>query len=52
VARVNPIRFSKSTSFDFDEVMDKMSASAAKFNIDRVKPEEVTRASGPAVDED
>ncbi|HEV8395782.1 MAG TPA: ParB N-terminal domain-containing protein [Vicinamibacterales bacterium] len=52
VARVNPIRFSKSTSFDFDEVMDKMSASAAKFNIDKVKPEEVTRASGPPVDED
>ena len=52
VARVNPIRFSKSTSFDFDEVMEKMSASAGKFNIDKVKPEEVTRASGPASDED
>ena len=52
VARVNPIRFSKATSFDFDEVMDKMSASVAKFNIDKVKPEEVTRASGPPADED
>jgi len=52
VARVNPIRFSKATSFDFDEVLDKMSASAAKFNIDKVKPEEVTRASGPASDDD
>ncbi len=52
VARVNPIRFSKATSFDFDEVMEKMSASAGKFNIDKVKPEEVTRASGPASDED
>ena len=46
------IRFSKSTTFDFDEVMQKMSASAGKFNIDRVKPEEVTRASGPPSDED
>jgi ParB family chromosome partitioning protein len=51
-ARINPIRFSKSTSFDFDEVMQKMTASAGKFNIDRVKPEEVTRASGPPIDED
>ena len=51
-ARINPIRFSKATSFDFDEVMQKMSASAGKFNIDRVKAEEVTRASGPPIDED
>ena len=51
-ARINPIRFSKATSFDFDEVMEKMTASAGKFNIDRVKPEEVTRASGPPADED
>ena len=52
VARINPIRFSKSTSFDFDEVMQKMTASAAKFNIDRVKSEDVTRASGPPAEED
>jgi len=52
VARINPIRFSKATSFDFDEVMQKMSASAGKFNLDRVKPEDVTRAAGPPVDDD
>ena len=52
VARVNPIRFSKAATFDFDEVMDKMSASAGKFKIDKVKPEEVTRASGPPADDD
>jgi len=51
ISRINPIRFSKATSFDFDEVMEKMAASAAKFNIDRVKPNDVTRASGPP-DED
>ncbi len=51
-ARINPIRFSKATSFDFDEVMQKMTASAGKFNIDRVKAEEVTRAAGPPADED
>jgi ParB family transcriptional regulator, chromosome partitioning protein len=52
VARINPIRFSKAASFDFDEVMQKMTAAAAKFNIDRVKPEEVTRAAGPPAEED
>ena len=51
ISRINPIRFSKATSFDFDEVMEKMAASAAKFNIDRVKPDEVTRASGPPDEE-
>jgi ParB family chromosome partitioning protein len=51
VARINPIRFSKAASFDFDDVMEKMTAAAGKFNIDRVKPEEVTKAAGPA-DED
>jgi ParB family transcriptional regulator, chromosome partitioning protein len=52
VARINPIRFSKATTFDFDDVMQKMSASAGKFNIERVKTEDVTRASGPPADED
>ncbi len=46
VARVNPIRFSKSTGFDFDEVMDKMIASATKFNVERVKQEDVARVGG------
>ena len=52
VSRVNPIRFSKATSFDFDDVLQKMSASAGKFNLDKIKPEDVTRASGPPADED
>jgi len=51
VARINPIRFSKSTEFDFDEVLDRMEKSAAKFNVDRVKQEEVVRAGGGPVDE-
>lgn len=51
VARVNPIRFSKSTEFDFDEVIDKMTASAKKFKVDKVRQEDVVRAGG-APDED
>ena len=52
VARVNPIRFSKSTEFDFDEVMDKMIASAAKFNVDRVKQEDVAKVGGAPPDDE
>jgi ParB family chromosome partitioning protein len=46
VARINPIRFSKAASFDFDEIIGKMLASAAKFNVDRVKQEDIARAGG------
>ena len=53
VARINPIRFSKSTDFDFDEVIDKMAASAKRFNVEKVKQEDVAKAGGgPAADED
>jgi len=46
VSRVNFTRFSKATSFDFDETLDKIIASAAKFNVDRVKQEDVAKAGG------
>jgi ParB family chromosome partitioning protein len=52
VARINPIRFSKATEFDFDEVIDKMTASAAKFNVDRVKQEDVAKVGGGAPPEE
>ena len=52
VARINPIRFSKATEFDFDEVRGKMIASAKKFNVDRVKQEDVAKAGGGAPPED
>jgi ParB family transcriptional regulator, chromosome partitioning protein len=52
VSRVNYTRFSKATSFDFDEALDKIIASAQKFNVDRVKQEDVVRAGGGSPDED
>jgi ParB family transcriptional regulator, chromosome partitioning protein len=52
VARVNYTRFSKATSFDFDEALDKIIASAQKFNVDRVKQEDVARAGGGGGAED
>ena len=51
IARVNPIRFSKATEFDFDEVMDKMIASAGRFNVDKVRQEDVAKVGGAPPDE-
>ena len=52
VARVNPIRFSKSTEFDFDEVMDKMIGLAQRFKVEKVKQEDVARAAAGPPDDD
>jgi ParB family chromosome partitioning protein len=54
VARINYIRFSKATEFDFDEVIDKITGSAKKFNVEKVKQEDVAKAGGGGgpVDED
>src|SRR5262249_18895753 len=46
VSRVNYTRFSKGTTVDFDEALDKIIASAVKFNVDRVKQEDVARSGG------
>jgi ParB family transcriptional regulator, chromosome partitioning protein len=53
VARVNYTRFSKATSFDFDDTLDRIIASALKFNTERVSQQDVARAGGgPPPDED
>lgn len=52
VSRVNYTRFSKATSFDFDETLDKIIASAVKFNVDRVSQQDVAKSGGGPVDEE
>ena len=52
VARINPIRFSKSTEFDFDDVLDRMKKNALKFNVDRVRQDQIVRAGGGPIEED
>jgi ParB family chromosome partitioning protein len=52
VARVNPIRFSTSTEFDFDDVLGRMLKNAAKFNVDKVRQEDVVRTGGAAAEEE
>jgi ParB family chromosome partitioning protein len=51
VARINPIRFSTSTEFDFDDVLGRMQKNAAKFNVDRVRQEDVVRTGGGPVED-
>jgi ParB family chromosome partitioning protein len=52
VSRVNYTRFSKATSFDYDETLDKIIASAQKFNVERVKQEDVAKSGGGAPDDE
>jgi ParB family transcriptional regulator, chromosome partitioning protein len=51
VARINPIRFSTSTVFDFDDVLGRMQKNAAKFNVDRIRQEDIVRAGGGPSDD-
>jgi ParB family chromosome partitioning protein len=46
VSRVNYTRFSKAESFDYDEALDKIIASAQKFNVDRVSQQDVAKSGG------
>jgi len=52
VARVNYTRFSKATSFDFDEATDRIIAAAERFNTDRIKQEDIARAGAGTPDEE
>jgi ParB family transcriptional regulator, chromosome partitioning protein len=52
VSRVNYTRFSKATTFDFDETLDKIIASAVKFNVEKIKQEDVAKSGGGPADEE
>jgi ParB family transcriptional regulator, chromosome partitioning protein len=52
VARINPIRFSTSTEFDVDDVLDRMLRTATKFNVEKIKQEDVVRAGGAPEEEE
>jgi len=47
VARINPVRFSKATSFDFDQVLEKMLAAAKKFNVEKIRQQDLASMAGP-----
>ena len=52
VARVNYTRFVKSPTVDFDEAFDKITASAQKFNVEKIKQDDVAKAAGGPPDEE
>jgi ParB family chromosome partitioning protein len=51
VARINFLRFKKGPA-EFDDTVEKMLASAKKFNVDRVKREDIGRMGGGAAEPD
>ena len=51
VARVNPLRFKRSPTADFDETIDKMISSAQKFDPGKIRADQVARTGGPPSEE-
>ena len=51
VARVNPLRFQRKPTADFDETIDKMLASARRFDAGRVRTDQVARTGGAPAEE-
>lgn len=49
-ARINPIRFAKTVELSPEELLQQMTAAAAKFDVNKVRPEQI-QASGGAPDD-
>jgi ParB family chromosome partitioning protein len=47
VARINPLRWKRGASGEFDDVIGKMRSAAEKFDASEIKAAEVGRAGGP-----
>jgi ParB family transcriptional regulator, chromosome partitioning protein len=47
VARINPLRFSRSKNPGFDETIDKMLGSARRFDAGRIRADQIARSGGP-----
>lgn len=51
VARINPLRFQRKPSADFDETIDRMLAAARRFDAGRIRADQVARTGGPPSEE-
>ncbi|HEY9230042.1 MAG TPA: hypothetical protein VIP11_25545, partial [Gemmatimonadaceae bacterium] len=52
VARINPLRFQRKPTADFDETIDKMIGSARRFDSTKIKADQVARSGGaPSAEE-
>ena len=52
VARLNPLRFQRKPTADFDETIGKMIASARRFDSSKVRADQVARSGGPPASEE
>lgn len=52
VARINPLRFSKSTKIaDFDDTLDRMESGLGKFDPEKIQPHHLSSMGGPPAEE-
>lgn len=51
VARINPIRFKRGAKAEFDDTIDKMLAAAERFDVGKIKVEQVARSGGAPAEE-
>ena len=51
VARINPLRFQRKPTVDFDETIDKMIGSAKRFDAGKIKADQVARSGGAPAEE-
>jgi len=51
VARINPLRWIKDEPPALEEVLKTMRERAARFNVEKIKPQDLTGAAGPPDDE-
>jgi ParB family transcriptional regulator, chromosome partitioning protein len=51
VARINPLRFQRKPTADFDETIDKMLGSARRFDAGKIRADQVARSGGPPSEE-
>jgi len=46
VARINPLRFQRKPTADFDETIDKMLGSARRFDAGKIRADQIARSGG------
>jgi ParB family chromosome partitioning protein len=52
VARINPLRWIKGELPELEDVLKTMSERVAKFNVEKVKPQDLASMAGAPPDED
>jgi ParB family chromosome partitioning protein len=48
LARINPLRFRRGATMPWDELFEKMTSAAARFDASKIRPQDLAGAQGPA----